>query len=198
MHKRIAFLILITLCCAAYAGDLANIHSQLEPSKRVVSPDSRPLDAAAMGHGISEIALERGGGGGKFVVPRYQCVFRSDGTVRLTRNLDQTVPMVQTGKIKPVVYNRLALFISQSNLAGYADSYGGGAAMGQPVIYISAVKNGERKTIMDFDHYAPAQIWAIEELIDHVRTTSVQWDPPQLLPVPPAAGSAPTTGTLQQ
>ena len=198
MHKKIAILILITLCCAAYADDLATIHSKLDPSKRAFSPDSKSLADAARGHGISEIAIERGGGGGKFQVRPYQCVLKSDGTVEQTAYPGTSAQKVRTGKVDPAVYNKLAYFITQMNLSGYADSYGGGVQEGQEVVYISAVKNGERKTIMDFDHYAPAQIWAIEELIEHVRMTSVQWDPPQLLPVPPAAGSAPTTGTLQQ
>jgi hypothetical protein len=198
MHKKIAILILITLCCAAYAGDLAKFHSQLEPSKRAFSPDSKSLADAARGHGITEIAVERGGGGGKFQVSRYQCVLKSDGTAVFTREAGSTPAGVRTGKVHPDVYNKLAYFISQTDLTKYANSYGGGVEEGQGVVYISAVKNGERKTIMDSGHYAPAQIWAIEELIDHVRTTSVQWDPPQLLPVPPAADSTPTTGTLQQ
>ena len=45
---------------------------------------------------------------------------------------------------------------------------------------------GQRKTILDAGQCAPEQIWAIEELIDHVRQTSVQWDPPQLSPAAPA------------
>jgi len=198
MHKKIAILIVITLCCAAYAGDLSKIHSTLEPSQRSFSPDSKRLDDVARGHNISEIAMERGGGGGKFQVPRYECVLKSDGTVRLTRNLDQTVPMVQTGKIKPLVYNRLAHFINRADLTKYADSYGFETGEPQAVVYISAVRDGQRKTILDAGQCAPEQIWAIEELIDHVCSKSVQWDPPQLLPVPPAADSTPTTGTLQQ
>ena len=198
MHKKIAILILITLCCAAYADDLATIHSKLDPSKRAFSPDSKSLADAARGHGITEIAVERGGGGGKFQVRPYQCVLKSDGTVEQTAYPGTSAQKVRTGKVDPAVYNKLAYFITQMNLSGYGDSYGGGVQEGQEIVYISAVKNGERKTIMDSGHYAPAQIWAIEELIEHVRMTSVQWDPPQLLPVPPAAGSAPTTGTLQQ
>jgi len=195
MYKKIAFLILITLCCAVYAGDLAKYHSQLEPSQRAASPDSRPLDTLAMGHGISEIALERGGGGGNFQVPHDQCVLKSDGTVEYTSGLDRVTPKVRTGKVNRAVYNKLAYFIQQADLDKYAAAYAGGPPAGRPIVYISAVRNGERKTIMDADNYAPAMIWAIEELIDHVCSKSVQWDPPQLSP---AADSAPTTGTLQQ
>ena len=186
MHKRIAFLILITLCCAAYADDLATIHSQLEPSKRVVSPDSRPLDAAAMGHGISEIAIERGGGGEKFQVRRYQCVLKSDGTVSFTKAPGGPDAVVRAGKIDPSTFNKLAYFISQTDLTKFADTYGEAGDSGAAMVYVSAVKNGQRKTILDSGSYAPEQIWAIEELIDHIRMTSVQWDPPRK----PGAGSA--------
>jgi hypothetical protein len=179
MYKRIAFLILIALCCVAYAGDLAGIHSDLAPAKQAFSPDSRPLDRVATANDISEIAIERGGGGGKSQVPLYQCVLKSDGTVRFTKEPGRASAMERTGRIKPVVYNRLAYFINQMNLEKYADTYGEEGVYDEPVVYLSAVRSGLRKTIMDSGGCAPAQVWAIAELIDHIRLTAVQWDAPQ-------------------
>jgi len=63
--------------------------------------------------------------------------------------------------------------------AGYMelDSTYSGDALNASGVYTTAVRNGERRVILNYDNRGPEDLWAIEQLIDHTLT-KVVWDRP--------------------
>ncbi|HOF41622.1 MAG TPA: DUF6438 domain-containing protein [Candidatus Hydrogenedentes bacterium] len=170
-------LALACICSVAIAGEIAEHHGKLQVSERGPSPDSRSRsELAPVEHGVTEIGIERAGQPGKFLHPMYIAVMGSDGLVRYRGIAGVKQLGEATGKIHPSDFNRLAMFLVK---AGYMelDSTYSGDALNASGVYTTAVRNGERRVILNYDNRGPEDLWAIEQLIDHTLT-KVVWDRP--------------------
>ena len=176
MKSRL-FCVLACICSVAFAGEIAEHHGRLQGPERTPSLDSRSRSELAPGeHGITEIGIERAGQPGKFIPPMYVAVMTSGGTVRY-RGIASVKRLGEiTGRIHPSDFNRLAMFLVNASYMEMDSTYTGDA-LNASAVYTTAVRDGQRRVILNYDNRGPEELWAIEQLIDHTLT-KVVWDRP--------------------
>jgi hypothetical protein len=123
-------------------------------------------------HGISEIGLERTGCFG--TCPAYTFVIANNGKCRYEGGKFAKLEGKKTGRVSVIEFHRLAELLLRIQYFSLQDEY---TAMitDLPSVYTTAVLNGKRKTIDDYAGLGPAELWAVEQLLDGILTR-VKWD----------------------
>jgi len=176
-YLSVAVLLVLLLACARFApaGEIADLHA-----KMLKDSTSRPTtvytdyDDDQNDHGVSEIGIEHTACFGS--CPIFTFLVKSDGTYRYHGEGFVERKGDFTGKVNTWQYARLAEFIKQSGYADLKESYAANVT-DMPTIYTTVVIDGKRKVIRDYAHARPANLWAVEKLIDTLLLDA-EWDQP--------------------
>ena len=178
------FLFALCLSSAALAGELQDLHQRLsaenppaaqaEELKEGPTPGTvllAPLPTIAEVPDISEIGIERAlcfAG-----CPAYTLIISSDGTFRYTGEADVERMGEHTGTLSVGRLNQVLRFIDEMDYMAldnsYTDSYLDGSS-----VYTMVTRNGDTKVIENYANNGPAQLWALEQLIDSLLETA-EW-----------------------
>lgn len=119
----------------------------------------------AADHGITEIGIERTACYGW--CPIYTFIIKSDGNFRYTGEDYVKRKGSFTGTVPKYDFNMLAQFIALSGYVALADGYTN-TVTDNPTVFTMVVMNGQRKIVSNYANAGPKELWAIEELIDHL------------------------------
>lgn len=147
-------------------------HGSAEPDWE---PCPDPDDPKVPFANITEIAIERTPCYGYCAT--YTLTFRSDGTVTYFGQGNVEKVGTHTGHLDPGSFNFLARLAVDIGFFDLKDFYGC-FVTDAPSVYVSIVRNGQRKTIKHYapDLYGPPRLWMLETLIDDAYNV-VEWDP---------------------
>jgi hypothetical protein len=157
------------LANVAHAGRLAELYQQAH------SPKSPPVTITRQytepkAHGITEIGLERTRCYG--TCPDYTVVIKSNGNVSYNGGMYAPRKGRFTGRVEPWKFDQLARYINEAGFAKFADSYTAGVT-DNPTVYTGVVTRGKRKIVSDYAQSGPANLWAIENLLDNLVAQTV-------------------------
>jgi hypothetical protein len=168
----------------AYCGEIEELHRHAKPSPDRTDASRRTNEETDALHspGVSEIGLERTLCYGD--CPVYTVIIKSDGTFRYHGENHVKRKGEHTGKVTPTAFNRLAQFIHDSGFANMQHAYSRGV-FDSATVYTTAVIDGKRKVISNYDNAGPTTLWAIEQLIDKLLLEA-EWDgkPAEAAPKP--------------
>jgi hypothetical protein len=119
----------------------------------------------AMGQGITEIGIERTACFGW--CPVYTFIVKNDGTFRYSGEDYVERKGSFAGTVPKYDFNMLAQFIRESGYMDLADGYTN-PVTDNPTVYTMVRMNGRRKIVSSYANAGPKELWAIEELIDHL------------------------------
>jgi hypothetical protein len=127
-------------------------------------------ERARGGEQITEITLERTACFG--TCPMYKITLRRDGTATYIGR--RFVDRVGTYKGNVYGFERLAQFVESQGFFKLNNEYTV-AVTDLPSTITSAVRQGQRKTIVDYGNIAPLELWAIEQAIDGI-VANTKWE----------------------
>jgi hypothetical protein len=82
-----------------------------------------------------------------------------------------------TGEVDPFTYGRLCYLIDNSRLGEMKPSYSANWT-DAPTCIVAFTEGTTRKEISDYGSVGPVELWAVQELIDTIRTR-IEWKPAQ-------------------
>lgn len=163
--KHLIAACLLMVCTPVNAGEIHDLYLKSGGLPYDMVPTD-PSRGAITDHGITEIGIERTVC--FFACPDYTFIARSDGTFRYLGRDHVDHIGLRTGTIPVAEFNGLAQFIKESGYMELSGRYVGGFT-DQPTTYSMVIMDGQRKIIMNYGNAGPTKLWAIEELIDHLR-----------------------------
>jgi hypothetical protein len=129
-----------------------------------------PQNERRGGEQITEITLERTACFG--ACPMYKITLMRDGTATYVGR--RFVDRVGTYKGNVYGFERLAQFVESQGFFKLNNEYTV-AVTDLPSTITSAVRQGQRKTIVDYGNIAPLELWAIEQSIDGI-VANTRWE----------------------
>lgn len=171
---RLVALAAALIAVAAPLDDLLSAHldvnSGVEFDMRMSRENS---EIGASGHGITEIAIGRGGGRG----PKagwYTASLSSDGTAKKESSLPPGRKGVYEGVIHELYFNELAWLVKRSGYLELEHTYRVAGVDHQATVITSVTHEDGRKVISNSGSAGPTELWAVEMVIDAVLE-KVQW-----------------------
>lgn len=174
MKRIYASFIVMSLLAFTYAGELADLHSQLGTAAKA-GKDSSATGFATLGYAgnITSIGIERtrcyAG------CPAYTFIVEKDGTFRYEGSYGVERMGVYTGKISVGRLNQLLAFIDETEFFSFENSYRA-AFLDGPTVYTLVKAGDETKVIENYAGTGPSTLWAIEQLMDGLMETAT-WNP---------------------
>ncbi len=148
------------------------VRTILSPEERVAGKSDVPEADE-----ISEISLEHTGCFGS--CPIDKVILRKDGTATYFGKDYVTRKGTYQGKMK-YGFPALAELIYRSGFFNLKDKYEAPYTDLDTSI-VSVVRNGERKTVINYGREAPIEVWGIEKTIEAL-VEDIQWEEPQVTP----------------
>lgn len=166
----------------AFGGEISDYYAREHPeatshglAARERSRSHEQVESTA--HGITEIGIERGACFG--TCPIYTFIIKSDGTCRYKGGKYVEYLGEFSGTIPIWYFHELARFIHDADYMGFEHEYSR-TVTDHATTYTTVVMNGKRKVISNYANAGPTTLWAIEQLIDSLRT-KVKWSGAQKL-----------------
>ena len=123
-------------------------------------------------HGISEIGFERTGCYG--TCPSYTFIITSGGKCRYEGGKHAKIEGKKTGRVSIIEFHRLAEFLLSIQFFALKDEYTASLTDSSST-FTTATLNGKRKIIDNYAGLGPAQLWAVEQILDGM-VTRARWD----------------------
>lgn len=195
MKKSLLFFVFaLSLCSFVLAGELAQLHRQLNPTTTETSgtsegdckpkkvgelvdlssclPQTNPQRIDKAETQITTIGIERT----RCLTdcPAYTFIVQADGTFRYTGEYGVERLGEYTGTVEKGTLNQVLRFIDESDFMSFDSSYTT-PFLDNATTYTLVTKQGEQKVIENYANAGPATLWAIEELIAGLLETA-EWD----------------------
>lgn len=177
--KRFAYLLIVLFLAGCNDAQLRTQRVPSGPSNTVkaLPAPARPQVAPP----VSEITIEREPGMTAQPPPAYALTLRSDGTAIYIGEAFTERNGTYRAAISSSEYVRLAKLVEDSGFVSFAPFYGP-AASDIPEVCVSVVRNGKRKTVVDwgkpeqpeYEKEAPPALKQLEQQIDAAVAT-VKW-----------------------
>ena len=139
---------------------------------RLVSDSGATSGGSRSAHGVSAISLERTMCYG--CCPVYRVEFRSDGLALHVGEIFVEKLGPRPGRIDDAVFDRLASLVVRLGFFDLEPAYRL-PVTDHPTHITTAVRDGVTKRVSNYAEAGPAELWAIEELID-ATAEEIDWD----------------------